>query len=46
MIQEGDRIVAINGVELIGVNLRDCKAMLDRSSSKCSLTVKFDVAGK
>ncbi|XP_067931317.1 glutamate receptor-interacting protein 1-like [Watersipora subatra] len=44
VIQEGDRVVAINGGELIGYTLDECKHLLDRSKGRCDLVISFDVA--
>lgn len=46
VIQEGDRVVSINGTEVIGYSLDECKHMLDRSKGRCDLAITFDVVGK
>ena len=45
VIQEGDRVIAINGADVIGYTLDECKQLLDRSKARCELVIAFDVAG-
>ena len=45
ILQEGDRVLAINGTSVIGYSLAECKQMLHHTGAKCLLEVAFDVAG-
>lgn len=45
MIQEGDRIIAVNGQYLEGRTMEEIYAFITESSVKMILTVGFRVAG-
>lgn len=45
VIQEGDRVLSINGIGVIGCSLAECKQLLNHTGAKCLLDVAFDVAG-
>ena len=45
ILQEGDRVLAINGTNVMGYSLAECKQMLHHTGAKCLLEVAFDVAG-
>ncbi|XP_064633834.1 glutamate receptor-interacting protein 1-like isoform X3 [Lineus longissimus] len=44
VIQEGDRLLSINGNYLEGRTLQDINTMLRESGKKCTLEIEFDVA--
>ena len=46
VIQEGDRVLAINGVYLVEKTLEEANQMVRDSGLKVTLEVEFDVAGK
>ena len=45
MLQEGDRVLAINDVPLEGRPLQDCNKLLNESGMRITMLVEFDVAG-
>ena len=45
LLQEGDRVLAINGWSLKGHTLRDVSDMTAMSHRHLTLRVEFDVAG-
>ena len=45
MLQEGDRVLAINGVSLESKALDECVKLLNDSGMRITLLVEYDVAG-
>jgi C-terminal processing protease CtpA/Prc len=45
ILQAGDRILAINGNSLFGLNVDEARSMIKESGSQLSLEIEFDVAG-
>ena len=45
LLQEGDRVVAINGVSLAGRAIDECRKLLNDSGMRITLLTQFDVAG-
>lgn len=45
MLQEGDRVLSINGVALTHLPLHECRKLLNESGMRITLLVEFDVAG-
>ena len=45
LLQEGDRVLAINGVSLESKALDECVKLLNDSGMRITLLVEYDVAG-
>ena len=45
VLQEGDRVLAINDAPLEGRSLQECNKLLNESGMRITLLVQFDVAG-
>ena len=46
MLQEGDRVMAINGVDLENKTLDEANQMLEETGDVVTLRIEFDVAGE